>query len=340
MNTFYLSNEYFIILKQLIIFKVLYKNIKSNKMKRFNFLLICFLCIQSAIAQNPNIKFIDLPGAFNTELEISGMVGHNDTLYLVSERQKIIFLVNKSDFSIISSIDLTKPIIDYNAQNPEDEINIRTIEMEGVTWYKNLLFITDEGNTVIYKYDLKGGRICKMKTNLDMSEFNGNLGIEGISVNPDKKLFYLLRERNGSNQTEIYTLKITDANFLKYENQRYIINNPGNNWRYSDIYYKKDENVIYGLRSYYDRKNPENAKCFVDKIPIDENGFLGKDVIQNNDQTLSESVIRNRCKYVSNLEGIYKTGNTIFIVSDNQRSTRKCDSMPEKTMFIEYILKE
>ncbi|PLX10506.1 MAG: hypothetical protein C0597_16665 [Marinilabiliales bacterium] len=305
-------------------------------MIRLYLLIATISWFQILSAQKNNIKFIDLPDDFNTELEISGMIGHENSLYLVSEREKIIYQISMLDYSITSSIDLRKPIITYNSKKPENEIDIRGIEMEGLSWYKNQLLFVDEGNTAIYRYDLDEETISKIKTNLDLSDFNGDFGMEGIAVNKDKKLVYILRERNGNNQSEIYTLKMSPDKSFKYYNQKYIIDHKDNNWRYSDIYYDSQENIIYALRSYYNKKDPEAAKCYIDKIPVNKKGIIDGPIDFNEDEMLSNMVVKNRCKYVSNLEGIYKTGNKVFIVSDNARSTKKCDSKPIKTMFIEY----
>lgn len=309
-------------------------------LSKYMILAISIIWSQNAFSQNKEVNFIELPTEFDTELEISGMVGHNNILYLVSEREEIVFLLNQEDYSLIKSIDLTKAIISFNSKNPENEINIRGIEMEGISWYNNSLYFVDEGNASIYKYKLKAGTISKITTNLDLSKFKGSLGMEGIAVNPAKKLIYILRERNGNNQSEIYTLSLSNDLFLSYDNQKYIINHPNNNWRYSDIYYDSEENIIYGLRSYYDRKDPEAAKCFIDKIPVNANGTINKPVEFSKDESLSEEVIKNRCTYVSNLEGLYKSKGKILIVSDNARGTKKCDHKTIKTMFVEYLIQE
>jgi len=309
-------------------------------LSKYIILAITTICGQNLFSQNKDVNLVELTNEFDTEIEISGMVGHNNTLYLVSEREEIVFLLNKRDYSLIKSIDLTKAIINFNSKNTENEINIRGIEMEGITWYNNNLYFVDEGNTSIYKYQLKERTISRLTTNLDLSTFTGSLGMEGIAVNPNKKLIYILRERNGNNQSEIYTLNISNDLFLSYDSARYIINHPNKNWRYSDIYYDSEENMIYGLRSYYERKVPEAAKCFIDKIPVNANGTINKPVEFSKDESLSEEVIKNRCMYVSNLEGLYKAHGKILIVSDNARGTKECNSKPVKTMFVEYLIQE
>lgn len=307
-------------------------------MRTILILSICFIANFSIQAQTHMIRFIELPEAFNTEYEISGMVGHNDTLYFVSEREKVILVASQSGYNLISTIDLTKPIQHFNTLNPEDEINVHKIEMEGMTWYNNNLLLVDEGNTTIYTYNLKNNTINIIEPELDLSEFQRNLGMEGIAVNPNQKLIYILRERNGNKQSEIYTLKIAEET-LHYQ-QKFTINLASNNWRYSDIYYDEDDNMLYGLRSFYDRSAPDKAKCYVDEISIDRNGLPQQPIIQHNDETLNDSIIQNRCEYVSNLEGIYKTGDIIYLVSDNRRGSKNCNPTPIKTMFIEYKLEK
>lgn len=308
-------------------------------MKTLPILCICFIASFSIRAQQHSIRFIELPDEFNTEYEVSGMVGSNDTLYFVSERKNIILVVNQLDYHLISTIDLTEPIQNFNARNPDDEINIRKIEMEGMTWYNQNLLLVDEGNTTIYAYNLKSNTIKKLKTDLDLSEFQRSLGMEGIAANPGHRLIYILRERNGNKQSEIYTLKIIKEGLLEQQN-KFTINHASNNWRYSDIYYDQNDQILYGLRSFYDHDAPETAKCYVDEITMDKNGFPQQPIIQYNDETLNGQIIQNRCEYVSNLEGIYKNGDKIYLVSDNRRGSKNCDPTPFKTMFIEYKLKK
>jgi hypothetical protein len=163
--------------------------------------------------------------------------------------------------------------------------------------------------------------------------------MEGIAVNQDQKLIYILRERNGNKQSEIYTLKIIKKRLFEQQH-KFIVNHANNNWRYSDIYYDQDDQILYGLRSFYNHNTPETAKCYVDEITMDKNGFPKEPIIQHNDESLNDSIIQNRCKYVSNLEGIYKKGDKIYLVSDNRHGSKNCNPSPTKTMFIEYKLKE
>lgn len=307
-------------------------------MKTFLILCIYFITSFSIQAQQNSTLFIELPEAFNTEYEISGMVGHNDTVYFVSEREKVILVVNQLDYSLISTINLIEPIQNFNAVNPDNEIDIRKIEMEGMTWYNQNLLLVDEGNTTIYTYNLKNNTIKKLETDLDLSEFQRSLGMEGIAVNPDQKLIYILRERNGNKQSEIYTLKIGEES-LHYMN-KFTIDHSSNHWRYSDIYYDQDDDILYGLRSFYNHDTPETAKCYVDEITMDKNGFPQHPILEHKDEALNDSIIKNRCMYVSNLEGIYKTGDKIYLVSDNRRGSKNCHPTPIKTMFIEYKLNE
>ncbi|MCB2196513.1 MAG: SdiA-regulated domain-containing protein [Bacteroidetes bacterium] len=308
-------------------------------MKTFLILCIYLATIFSIQAQQHTIRFIELPDVFNTEYEISGMVGNNDTLYFVSERENVILVVNQLDYHLISTIDLTEPIQNFNTLNPDNEIDIRKIEMEGMTWYNQNLLLVDEGNTTIYSYNLKNNSIKKLETDLDLSEFHRSLGMEGIAVNPAQKLIYILRERNGNKQSEIYTLKISADGFLEQQH-KFTINHANNHWRYSDIYYDQDDDILYGLRSFYNHDTPETAKCYVDEISINKNGFPKQPILEHIDETLNDSIIKNRCEYVSNLEGIYKTGDIIYLVSDNRRGSKNCTPTPIKTMFIEYKLEE
>jgi hypothetical protein len=308
-------------------------------MKTFLILCICFITNFSIQAQQHTIRFIELPDVFNTEYEISGMVGNNDTLYFVSERENVILVVNELDYHLISTIDLTKSIQNFNALNPDDEINIRKIEMEGMTWYNQNLLLVDEGNTTIYAYNIKNNTIKKLETELDLTEFQRSLGMEGIAVNPDQKLIYILRERNGHKQSEIYTLKISNNGFLKQQH-KFTVDHASNHWRHSDIYYDQDDHILYGLRSFYNHDTPETAKCYVDEISIDKNGYPQQPIVQHNDELLNDLIIQNRCEYVSNLEGIYKNGDKLYLVSDNRRGSKNCNPTPIKTMFIEYKLKE
>lgn len=219
-------------------------------------------------------------------------------------------------------------------------------EMEGLTSYKNKLYMVSENIVAVYEIDPATGETRQLSTSVPLPpKSKSGDGMEGIAANETNNKFYILRERNEQMTfAQIWTFSIEpseeDNSFsLKYESMIELpLQNP--QWRYSDICYDKENDRLLCLKSYSKGKLRQQ---FIEAIEIDKSGNLQPQTLKDlNIERFSEiSNIYKDQDYSMNLEGITvdKDGN-IWVVSDNTSGKAQCD-MPakEKTILLQLIKK-
>lgn len=272
------------------------------------------------------INNMPLPSEMNNQVSMSGIKYMGHTLYFASERCPMIVALDPETSRITKTISIQVP---------------QEFEMEGMTSYKNKLYLVSENVAAVYEVNPENGSLkqINISINLPPKSKNGD-GMEGIASNETNQKFYLLRERNEERtQTEIYTFSIEpgDGNSpisLKYES---MITIPLENhqWRYSDICYDAANARLLCLKSYSKGKLRQQ---FLESIDIDKNGKLQRESLKNMPVT-NFSEISNEYKdqdYSMNLEGITidEDGN-LYIVSDNTSGKAQCDKpAKEKTILL------
>lgn len=279
-------------------------------------LLLALSCPGWVRAQT--IETLDLPEPFKYELEISGITGTNGTLFLPSERCGKIMVIDKNDLSLIKTIDLGRSMA--SSGFTPDEIDV--VEIEGIAFYGNNLLMTDEERTAIYQYNLKTDSVFEVEVDMDLSGFTGSYGIEGIAVNDGKSLLYLLRERTKGNpsQSEIHTFEIMDDGHLLLRHKSSLFVQHKKHWRYCDLFYDVGSELLFCIKSFYKGKE-RTAKYMVDTLRVNGTGLLANGMIHSGGATkfidLTKHVLNERAYYATNIEGIYKTGTQLYVVSDN-----------------------
>ncbi|MEO5946219.1 MAG: SdiA-regulated domain-containing protein [Chitinophagaceae bacterium] len=299
---------------------------------RNSFLLIGILALTLANAQPPKIEVpkysinnVPLPSEMNNQVCISGMKFYDGKLYFASERCPIIFVADPSTGKIVNSINLQVS---------------QKFEMEGLSSYKDKLYLISEEAVALYEVDLTSGAARTVSTSISLPpKSKEGDGMEGIAGNESNQKFYLLRERNEEmTKSEIYTFSVETGKegiSLKFESK---IEMPLENtqWRYSDICYDKENNRLICLKSYSKGKLRQQ---FLESMNIDANGTLQVETLKNIPVD-KFSEISNKYKdqdYSMNLEGITLDNNgNIFIISDNTSGKAKCDlPAKEKTILLE-----
>lgn len=298
---------------------------------RLSFLLIGILTLTLTNAQPPKIEVpqysinnVPLPSEMNNQVCISGMKFFNGQLYFASERCPIIFVADPATGKIVNSINLQV------SQN---------FEMEGLSSYKDKLYLISEETVAMYEVDMASGALRTVSTSIPLppKSKHGD-GMEGIAGNETNQKFYLLRERNEERtKSEIYTFNVESGKegiHLKFESK---IEMPLENtqWRYSDICYDKENSRLICLKSYSKGKLRQQ---FLESINIDANGNLQVETMKNIPVD-KFSEISNQYKdqdYSMNLEGItLDNDGNIFIISDNTSGKAKCDlPSKEKTILL------
>jgi len=299
---------------------------------RISILLAVLLTSLNLAAQPPyvplySLENVVLPESMNKQVCISGMKYLDGKLYFASERCPVIFAYDPESKTVASSINLNVP---------------QVFEMEGLTSYKNKLYLVSENTVAVYEVDISNGAIRTLETSVPLPpKSKSGDGMEGIAANETNNKFYLLRERNEDMTfSQIWTFSIEpgseDNSFsLKYESMIELpLLNP--QWRYSDICYDKENDRMLCLKSYSKGKLRQQ---FIESLDIDKNGNLQKESLKNVPvDRFSE--ISNEYKdqaYSMNLEGITvdKDG-TIWVISDNTSGKAQCDMMAkEKTILLQ-----
>jgi len=169
------------------------------------YIAIFMLCVTVNLIKAQSISFHELPDLFVQAVEISGITGCDDTLYLLSEKCKQIHLFNKNELTHLKTIFLD----DINGWSFSDT------DLEAVTYYEDFLIISDENekSAAILVYDISRDTIYQASIDIQLSLGDDKYGIEGIATNPSMDILYLLRERNREHAaSELYTCTIDQDN--------------------------------------------------------------------------------------------------------------------------------
>jgi uncharacterized protein YjiK len=289
--------------------------------------LLSSLAIEPAAVPLYEINNVILPDALNKQVCISGTKYLDGKLYFASERCPMILVMDPDSNHAISSIPLSVP---------------NEFEMEGMTSYRNKLYLVSENAVAIYEADLNNGSARKIETSIPLPpKSKDGDGMEGIAANETDNKFYLLRERNEDmTQSQIYTFSIEpgseDNSFsLKYESMTELpLQTP--QWRYSDICYDQENDRLLCLKSFSKGKLRQQ---YLESVDIDKKGNLLAGTLKNV-PVEKFSDISNQYKdqgYSMNLEGITidQDGN-IYVVSDNTSGKAQCDlPAKEKTILLQ-----
>lgn len=300
-------------------------------MRSFSLFCIFLFSFSHIGAQPPNIYSftidnINLPADMNKQVCISGLKFYNGQLYFASERCPSIIVFDLEKAAISHTIPLDVP---------------QNFEMEGMTSYKDKLYLVSENIAAVYEVTMATGAIKIIQTSIPLPEKSkSGDGMEGIAANESHNKFYLLRERNEDmSKSQLYTFSVVPGNesspiLLKYESRIELpLENP--QWRYSDICVDSVHGRLLCLKSYSKGKLRQQ---FLESIDIDDSGKLLVETLKNipvENFTEASNTYKTQ-DYSMNLEGITIDNNgTIYIVSDNTSGKANCElGAKEKTILL------
>jgi uncharacterized protein YjiK len=300
-------------------------------MRSFLFIFTSLFCYTAATAQPPlidayTVDNIYLPADMNKQVCISGMKFYKNQLYFASERCPYIIVFDPEKRVITNTINLRV------SQN---------FEMEGMTSYKDKLYLVSESMAAVYEVTIATGAVKTIQTSIPLPEkLKSGDGMEGIAANEKNNKFYLLRERNEDlSRSQLYTFSIEKGNdnspfLLKFENMIELpLENP--QWRYSDICVDSDNARLLCLKSYSKGKFRQQ---YLESIDIDAAGNLlpgTRKTVPVENFTDASNAYKTQ-DYSMNLEGITIDDNgTIYIISDNTSGKASCDlEAKEKTILL------
>ena len=272
------------------------------------------------------VLFYELKKPLNNQYEFSSIRIRNDSIFLMSEGCKQLFVCDLESKELIDEITL---------KNQKDNVDI-----EGFCLFKDLIFYTDESDNSIHIEALKSKKEINLsfQQQFEVSQNkNRNTGLEGIEINESGNYLYVLREKNSNgDKSYIYCFNMKHdkrSYHLSFE-KRIEIELPYGQ-RYSDLTLSSDKRRLYLIRS-------TKGKYFIDTINLNEgsrfehNYYKTSDLISIN----ISSIVNDKEEegFSSNIEGITAYGNSIFLVSDNKFGNGNCDMEGDKTMLIEIKL--
>lgn len=301
-------------------------------MRTFSLVIISLFSYVTIAAQPPqvqtyNLENINLPAELNKQVCISGLKSYNGQLYFASERCPSIIVFDPVKEVISSTINLNVPQI---------------FEMEGMTSYKDKLYLVSENVAAVYEVTMATGAVKTIQTSITLpAKSKDGDGMEGIAANEKNNKFYLLRERDDNmSHSQVYTFTVEPGNegspiILKNESMIELpLENP--QWRYSDICVDIENSRLLCLKSYAKGKFRQQ---YLESMIIDANGKLLLETLQNIpvDNFTDASNAYKTQDYSMNLEGVTVDSNgTIYIISDNTSGKANCDMVAkEKTILLQ-----
>ena len=296
-------------------------------------LVIVSLCSSITImaqppqAQSYTLENIHLPAELNKQVCISGMKSYNGQLYFASERCPKIIVFDPIKEVISRSIDIQVP---------------QNFEMEGMTSYKDKLYLLSENVAAVYEVTIATGAVKTIQTSITLpAKSKDGDGMEGIAANEKNNKFYLLRERDDDmSHSQIYTFTIqpgNDGSSITLKNESMIeLSLESPQWRYSDICVDIENSRLLCLKSYAKGKFRQQ---YMESINIDANGKLLPETLKNipvENFTDASNTYKTQ-DYSMNLEGITIDDNgTIYMISDNTTGKANCDMVAkEKTILLQ-----
>lgn len=294
-------------------------------MTRKQCLYILFLLFTNSIFCQ-EVTFHELESTLNYQYEFSSLKVRNDSILLMSEGCKQLFICDLKSKKVINSIPITNPKTD--------------VDIEGFCLFQDVIFYTDESDNSIHLEGLTEKNNQKISFQEPFNVYqshNKDKGLEGVEINAKGDYLYVLREKNSAgNKSYIYCFNVTFKNETYHLNldKRIEIELYGGQ-RYSDLTLSSDQKRIYLIRS-------TKGKYYIDTIVLNEQGKFDATNYKSSKLTsinLSSIISSKDAEdYSSNVEGIATYGNSIFLISDNKFGDGYCDVKGDKTMLVEIKL--
>jgi uncharacterized protein YjiK len=250
-------------------------------------------------------------------LEASGLTTSGRYFYVVAEKYATLLQIDPEQDYRVVSVPLDVP---------------SGSEMEGVTWAAGTLYICDEAHAAVYAVEIdeqaiaSGGSteplVIRRLPVLGLSTVGGKIGYEGVAVDLDHNLLYLLLERSGAEVgvcvATIFPLEIEERG-LRAEKTPLVIPLEDCDWRLSGLHLVNGK--LLGIQSRY----PGELYQLLEIDPLSGISRLLLDITEMG-RGLRDHGFGN------NLEGIAVTASgDLFMVGDNADIESAASSRPPKT---------
>ena len=276
-----------------------------------------------------NVSFPELPDEFRLKYEFSSVDVVADTFFFVSEKCRTVLEVTRTDqqeFNLVNRVSLSH-VVGKNQ------------EIEGVRFYHNFMFYTDETRNEIRAINLHTDQQVEIRQEGKIPG-SGSEGLEGLAINDKHGILYAMKERvKGESKAKIYCFKISTTDhvcklaFLK----TITIHLPVGS-RCPELTFNQDYSKLYILRTSYNPQTKLGA-YMIDEVNIEATtGLPSADsytAITINKLDISQEVnAKSKEGYHSNLEGMVFWRNQLWLVSDNWQGTQDCGEKGKKTLLV------
>ncbi|MBD0400174.1 SdiA-regulated domain-containing protein [Flammeovirga sp. EKP202] len=127
---------------------------------------------------------------YKGRFDLSGISYQEDNIYVIADKKENnhIYKLNWEEENWTISLEVT---FDLGVD----------IDIEGIALYNKDAYLINEANNEVYKVDLKNGNSSKLsidwsKLKLPKKKWQKNAGFEGITIDEEKHILYLVKERD------------------------------------------------------------------------------------------------------------------------------------------------
>ncbi len=289
-------------------------------MKKIFVALIIFYSL--TISLQAQVKQVyNLNSEFNYPVQISGMDIINDSLFILSENCKYLYQYKISKLKKDSeNLPLQKIYLPF----------LENMDLEGLAIFEHYIFCVNEKDNTIKAIDIKNYTSVKVEKDIEELPKNDSknileTGLEGIDINKDKSLLYVIQERDkfkASAKAKILAYRIDSQRekfILTYVDQLTI--NLSDDFRYTGITLSSDNKSIFLIRSKYINEK-QGGRYFIDKINLESTGVFQLETASMTDFKLYE--IDHNAIDDNNLEGIAHHGDKLYTINDNLEGQKNC----------------
>ncbi|AWV97900.1 SdiA-regulated domain-containing protein [Arcticibacterium luteifluviistationis] len=290
-------------------------------MKKSICALIILLSIIPQFCFSQEFQTFDLPEVFKKGVEISSIAIVGNDIYLPTESCNKIYILSIKDPNYIDSIALNFDM---------------AYEIEGLAFYnQRFFFFTNEKNNSLHIYDLKKNEESQINYafNSQPKNIDTYRGLEGMAYNRQKKILYILREKNtSSEQAYIYCFSVKDSSGifnleqLKINGKDKVTIDLNHGFRYSDFCLSEDSKSLRLLLTskgqyYIESLNLDNTSMLPMKSSYKIGELIPKDISHYANKLLETNSSNN-------LEAIYLSNGRYYIASDNHMtSSPDCETV-------------
>ncbi|WP_170179747.1 esterase-like activity of phytase family protein [Flavivirga rizhaonensis] len=279
-----------------------------------------FLSLVAHAQKKVPSKTYNLHSEFKYQVEISSMDIIGNTMFVLSESCEYLYQFN------IDSLN------DSRENIPSMKVHLPFLggsDVEGLALFDHYVFYINEDGNSIKSFDLETLKPVAIKPNKiklpkNNSSYRLYTGLEGIDINSELSILYVIQERDKKQETSISRLL---AYRIGRKNNEFVLTyldeleiSLEHDFRYSSIALSEDYNSIFLIRSKFIKRS-NKGEYFIDKIDFESTSMFSNSKIDMS--KIKHFQIDNNKINNANIEGMAHFNNTLYIINDNLESASK-----------------